>query len=113
MEIHVDLANRTVGLHDGAGFRSFSVRADGTGGDDEVGAVLAERGAGRPAAEAGHAWVSKAWLVATAARAPGGAPDGVAPAEWAEGFDKMLGVAAKMGWLDDDGSHIKAHIERG
>jgi cyclohexanecarboxylate-CoA ligase len=111
MEIRVDLATRTVGLHDAANFRAFHVAASGAGTDDDVGDLLAERGAGRRGEEPDHVWVAKAWLVEQAAAAPGGAPDGTTPDEWASGFDTMLGLATKMGWLDAGGSHIKAHTE--
>jgi acyl-CoA synthetase (AMP-forming)/AMP-acid ligase II len=111
MDIAVDLAEGTVALRDGANFRAFQVTATGAGGDDDIGDLLARYGAGRRCADPNHVWIAKAWLTAQAAAAPGGAPDGATPEEWAAGFDKMLGLAAKMGWLDDDATHIKAHTE--
>ncbi len=111
MEIVVDLATRSVALRDGANFRAFNVAASGEGTDDELGDLLAMRLAGARCTDPNHVWVSKAWLIAQAAAAPGGAPDGTSPDEWAAGFDKMLRLAAKMGWLDDDATHIKAHTE--
>ena len=111
MELEVDLARGTVALRDGANFRAFQVVASGQGGDDEIGDLLAAHDAGRRSDEPNHVWVTKAWLVAQAAAAPGGAPAGATPDDRAEGFDKMLGLATKMGWLDTDGSHIKAHTE--
>lgn len=112
MEIAVDLSAPSVVLRDGANFRAFHVAVTGDGDDAAVAAVLAAAGAGRGCDDADHVWVAKSWLEAQAAAAPGGAPDGVAPAEWAAGYDKMLGLATKMGWLDDDATHIKAHLER-
>ena len=111
MELEVDLARGTVALRDGANFRAFQVAASGQGGDDEIGDLLAAHGAGRRCDDPNHVWVAKAWLVAQAAAAPGGAPAGATPADWAAGFEKMLGLATKMGWLDTDVSHIKAHTE--
>lgn len=29
-----------------------------------------------------------------------------------DGFDAMISYAASKGWLDDDGSHVRAHVER-
>lgn len=29
---------------------------------------------------------------------------------WRAGLDGMIGYAASAGWLDDDGTHIQAHI---
>ena len=81
MEIAVDLTEGTVALRDGANFRAFHVAATGAGGDDEVGELLARHGAGGPCRDPNHVWVAQAWLVAQAAAAPGGAPDGTSPAE--------------------------------
>ena len=111
MEIVVDLTQGTVALHDRANFRAFQVTASGQGGDEEVGDLLGVYDAGGRCDDVNHVWVAKAWLLAQVAAAAGGAPDGVSPQDWAAGFDKMLGLAAKMGWLDADGSHIKAHTE--
>lgn len=111
MEIAVDLSTGTVSLRDGANFRAFQVRVTGQGTDDDAGDLLAAAGAGRRCSDPNHVWVARDWLLAEAAAAPGGAPDGSTPADWAAGFEKMLGLATKMGWLDEDGSHIKAHTE--
>ena len=111
MEIVVDLVTRSVKLRDGANFRAFNVAASGEGTDDDLGDLLEARLAGARCTEPNHVWVSKAWLVAQAAAEPGGAPQAVSPDEWAAGFDKMLALAAKMGWLDEDATHIKAHTE--
>ncbi len=111
MEIAVDLAGGTVALRDGANFRAFQVAATGAGGDDEVGDLLGQHGAGRRCTDPNHVWISKAWLVGQAASEPGGAPGALPVAEWQGWFDKMLGLARKMGWLDDDATHIKAHTE--
>ena len=107
MEIAVDLAGGTVVLRDGANFRAFQVAATGAGGDDELGDLLELRGAGRRGRDPNHVWISKSWLVAQA----GASPQAISLEEWATGFEKMLGLAAKMGWLDGDETHIKAHTE--
>lgn len=112
MEIAVDLSARTVALRDGANFRAFHVAVAGEGTDAAVAEAVAAAGAGAACDDADHVWVAKSWLEAQAAAAPGGAPDGTSPTDWAAGYDKMLGLAAKMGWLDDTATHIKAHIER-
>ena len=112
MEIAVDPSTSSVALRDGANFRAFHVSVAGAADDAAVAAALAAAGAGSACADADHAWVAKSWLEAQAAAAPGGAPDGVSPEDWAAGYAKMLGLAAKMGWLDDAATHIKAHIER-
>lgn len=109
MEIHVDHTNGRVSLHDADNFRAFLVRTGAAAGDADVAAALATSDAGRGADEPDHVWVAKAWLLAEG----GAAPDPAAAEAWATGFASMVEVAAKMGWLDDDGSHIKAHIERG
>jgi cyclohexanecarboxylate-CoA ligase len=111
MEITVNVDTAELALRDGANFRAFAVVASGQGDDDLIGDVLDARQAGHRAEQPNHVWVSRSWLVAQAAAEPGGAPGGISPDEWQAGFDKMLGLAANMGWLDDDASHIRAHTE--
>ncbi len=48
-----------------------------------------------------------AWLDPEALRAAG--PD--TPA-WRDGFEAMLGFAAKHGWTSDDGRRVRAHVVR-
>lgn len=50
------------------------------------------------------------WLHVDRARAIG---DGAAsdPA-FGAGFDAMIGYATSKGWLNDAGSHVRAHVER-
>ena len=49
------------------------------------------------------------WLDVAAARAAGAvATDDPA---WADGFDGMIAYAASKGWLDEAGTHVRAHVE--
>ena len=32
--------------------------------------------------------------------------------EWPAKFDGMIGYAASKGWLDEAGTHVRAHVER-
>jgi acyl-CoA synthetase (AMP-forming)/AMP-acid ligase II len=103
MYVRVDLAAASVRLEDPDNFTAFHVVASGNGGDDDVAELLARHGAGGPSETQNHVWVSQQW-VRDAASAAGGAG-------WAEGFEKMLGFAAKMGWIDEAGTSVHAHTE--
>lgn len=49
------------------------------------------------------------WLDVGAAREAGAAATG--DAEFAEQYDAMIAYAAKSGWVDDAGTHVRAHVE--
>ncbi|MFT8243229.1 hypothetical protein [Roseomonas sp. BN140053] len=49
------------------------------------------------------AWVSRDWLLRNAPRANDPA--------WQEGWNGMLAVAQKYGWIEADTGDIRAHIE--
>ncbi len=49
------------------------------------------------------------WLDAAAARTAGSAASG--DPSFGERFDAMIGFAAKQGWLDAAGTHVRAHVE--
>jgi hypothetical protein len=98
MQIHV-LKDLKAKLVEPDNFRDFKVVAE-TAKDrlEEVGEALKAAGAG--AVDAGHAWISEAWLRANKS----------GEAAWDEGFGKMLEFARSKGWVDDKGN-IRAHIE--
>ncbi|HJK92778.1 MAG TPA: hypothetical protein RMG95_20865 [Polyangiaceae bacterium LLY-WYZ-15_(1-7)] len=77
-------------------FNRFHVRA---GSAEEALSALGEDG--RAAEEADHVWVRvdavRGWAGGDAA--------------WEEGFSKMIGFAAKHGWVDEAGTHVKAHVQ--
>jgi cyclohexanecarboxylate-CoA ligase len=104
MYVKVDLATAAVRLEDADNFKAFHVMPSGDGTDAEVGALLATAGAGHPSDARNHVWISQEWVRRSAA-------DGGAGADWADGFEKMLGFAAKMGWIDDAGTSIHGHTE--
>jgi len=88
----------SVSIQQPADLRRFHVEADSS--DEQlVGAAL---GAAGHAAESGHVWVSADWIRATVS----GVDD-----NWSGEFDQMLAYAASQGWLNEDRTHIKAHIE--
>ncbi|HEX7095086.1 MAG TPA: AMP-binding protein [Acidimicrobiales bacterium] len=104
MYVQVDLAAGTATLVDADNFKAFHVVASGDGCDADVGDLLARLGAGTRSDARNHVWVSQQWVRDAAAAAGAGA-------DWAEGFEKMLGFAAKMGWIDEAGTHVHAHTE--
>jgi cyclohexanecarboxylate-CoA ligase len=104
MYVHVDLAAGAARLEDADNFKAFHAVVTGSGSDAAVGELLAALGAGAPSDVANHVWITQRWLREQAARA------GVS-SDWAGGFEKMLGFAAKMGWMDDAGTSVHAHTE--
>jgi hypothetical protein len=66
------------------------------------------------AASAGHddgdgaAWVSVVWVRSTA----GSAAQTAVGADWPTRFDAMLDYARGKGWLDESGTHLRAHVVR-
>ena len=49
------------------------------------------------------------WLDVAGARAIG--VEASSDPAFGEGFDGMIGYAASKGWLNDAGTHVRAHIE--
>jgi hypothetical protein len=97
MIINVDLS-AGASVDDPAVFTAFNAISS-TDDKDAVGAAMGV--AGHAADDAGHVWVSAEWIRATVAG------DG----EWLAGFDAMVAFAESKGWMNEAGTHIKAHIE--
>jgi hypothetical protein len=71
---------------------------------DAVARLLARTGAGRFVdGDDDHVWVSEGWLRERA--------EGRVSGRWSEGFDHMVSKAREHGWIDDDGNHLRAHVE--
>ncbi len=109
MIVNVDLATSSISLAEADDVGGFKVSAagqppDGSADDAAVGALLAEAGGGRAAQEPDHVWVAIDTVRLLAADQVG--------EDWAERFDAMVAYAATKGWLDEAGTHIKAHIDR-
>lgn len=109
MIVIVDLATSSVSLDEPEDLRGFKVSAvgepvDGPADDAAIGALLADIGGGRDAEEADHVWIA---IDTVALLAADQVDDG-----WAERFAAMVASAATKGWLDDDATHLKAHVER-
>lgn len=79
---------------------AFSVSAETTD-NSLVGPAMGA--AGHQCEDAEHVWVSAEWVRQSVV--------GVVDQDWGSGFDAMLEFAASKGWLNESGSHIKAHIE--
>ena len=102
MYVRVDLASGVVELAEPENFKQFHVAASRPGPDEEIADVLGD--GGRRCDDPSHVYVAID-LVRRLAAAQ-------VAADWDSGFDKMLGFAQKMGWIDPSGSFIKAHIDR-
>lgn len=103
MRIVVSTDPHRVQLFEPSDFTAFDVVADPA---DVPESIVAEA-LGDLGARAGddHVWVSAAGVRVLA----GDAVD----AEWEAGYQAMLGYASAKGWLNDDATMIRAHIDRG
>ncbi len=83
-------------------FTAFSIRSSDPTRDA---VLLALSESGSPAPEDDHVFVDveavRAWALAS----------GAEPEVWEVGYAKMLAYAGSNGWMNDDGTAIKAHIE--
>ncbi len=73
-------------------------------GPEQIAAVLAEHDAGEMTDDRSAVMVPVATLRRLAA---GHVPEG-----WDAEFDAMLAKARERGWLSDDGTIVRAHLER-
>jgi hypothetical protein len=93
--VSVDQQTRTARLREADDFRHFHVEAGSPAAAAEVDGI-------EPTGEPGSVWVS----VDALRRWPGDRS-----AEWDAGFTAMCRAAKSAGWLDPDGTSIRAHIE--
>jgi hypothetical protein len=97
--VHADLDTAVVTLQAPDDFHAFHVAVAGGDVDDErLPGVLAPHGG----VDGDHAWIATEAVVALA----GEVDDG-----WREGFEGMVAYAREKGFLSDDGSAIRAHLE--
>ncbi len=100
MIIRADLADASVSLMDPTAFTAFHVAVAGGPVDDPgLGALLAPYGR----LDGDHAWITTDGV----SRLAGDAAD----ADWHAGFSAMVDFARNSGFLSDDGTAIRAHIE--
>ena len=101
MYVRVDLQAHTVELVEPDNFKQFHVVASGPGVDDDVADALGD--GGRRCQTPSHVYVGIDLVRRLAA------PQ--VDVDWDSGFEKMLGFAHKMGWVDPSGEFIQAHTE--
>src|SRR4051812_40217594 len=85
--------------------KKFHVAVAGVGDDIVVASALEGAGVGRASANPGHVYIN---VDAVRTMAAGRVGD-----TWDDDFSGMLAYASSKGWLDESGSAIEAHIERG
>ena len=100
MILEVDVTGPALDLLEPEALDRFHVRANGDAGQ----VVQALGGSGRAAEDPNHVYVRIAALRELAR--------GKVEAGWSEDFQKMLGHAASAGWVDEEGTHVMAHVER-
>lgn len=98
MIVHVHADDR-ITLEDPDTFTAFHVVAPGR----DAASVAATIGGDARADEQGHVWLPIAQLHRLG-EAHGGA-------EWRAGFDGMIAWAASKGWVEGDGTLVRAHLE--
>ena len=100
MILLADLDDAVLTLQEPSTFTAFHVVVAGGGVDDErLAGVLAPHGR----LDEGHAWIDVDAVVTLAGDA--------ADDEWRSGFDAMVAYASDKGFLSDDGTAIRAHLE--
>ena len=107
MYVRVDLEYDTtsVSLEEPDNCKQFHVVQAGVGTDTVVANALEGAGVGRASANPGHVYIN---VDAVREMASGRVGD-----SWDDDFAGMLAYASSKGWLDESGSAIEAHIERG
>ena len=107
MYVRVDLEYDTVSvsLEEPENCKQFHVVQAGEGNDKLVASALEGAGVGRASPNPGHVYVNVDAVRTMAAGRVGGTRG--------DDFAGMLAYASSKGWLDDSGSAIEAHIERG
>jgi len=98
--MYVEVVDGTSRVREGENLTALSVRVDDRSTLD---AALGSLGT----VDGDHVWLDIAALRAGAeASLPADAVE-----DWAAGFDGMIGYATKSGWVNDDGTKVRAHVE--
>jgi hypothetical protein len=105
MIVAVDLASPSSGtkLADPEDFTTLKLICEGGGGLEALKNALA--GLGSVDEDGSHVWLAVDGLKTLAGRL-------ASEADWIRRLDGMLGYAGLNGWLSEDGTAIRAHIER-
>lgn len=96
VKVHSD---KEASVQDVENLRELAVRAHGVD-VNRISAALQASGLG--AVEGDHAWLDVERL-----RRSGPAK----LSQWSEGFDGMISYAGKQGWLNEDRTRVRAHLE--
>jgi hypothetical protein len=98
--MYVEVVDGTSRVREGENLTALSVRVDDRATLD---AALGSLGT----VDGDHVWLDIAALRTGAeASLPADAVEG-----WAAGFDGMIHYATRSGWVSDDGTNVRAHIE--
>lgn len=104
MYLLIDLTIDAVELAEPDDTRRLHVAVAHGADRDAAAALLAATGAGRFVdGDDDHVWVSVSWLRRRA--------EGRVGARWSEDADHMVAKAREQGWVDDEGTHLRAHVE--
>lgn len=102
MYVFADPFGGRVSLEEADDLGQFHVEAPGGAAFAEIVALLQREGAGRAVeASTDHLWVSIDALRSLA---------GQRGDDWDTGFDEMLAYARSKGWVDETGTHVRAHV---
>ena len=99
MIISIDIRKGTASIDEQDIFTAFHVRSSTK---DESLVAAAVEDLAIPGDDS-HVWVSIEWVIANT-------PEGISD-EWEKSFLGMVEYAASKGWVNQPGTHLKAHIE--
>lgn len=104
MFVRVDCADQVVTLEEPRDCGRFQVEVVGQGDAAVVDDLLRAQAVGSLVVDdPTHAWIGVQAIRRMAA--------GQVREDWERSFEGMLGYAESKGWLDAEGTHIRAHLE--
>ena len=104
MYLLIDLTIDEIELAEPSDVKRLNVAVAHGSDQSAVERLLAATGAGRFVdGDDEHIWVNRGWLQAKA--------EGRVSGRWSEDFDHLVAKARQHGWIDEDGTHLRAHVE--
>jgi hypothetical protein len=105
MYLRIDPVTGELSLEEPDDFTRFHVEVPGNRSPEEVAALLQHRDVGRPVeGDPDRVWISVEAVRHLSAGAVG--------EDWSSGFEGMLAYARSKGFLDEPGTHVRAHVVR-
>lgn len=103
VHVHADLTSHVVRLDEPENLKAFHVLVAGGDQVEELDRLLREESVGRTDDDGTHAWISIQAVRTMAASQ--------VSEDWEPEFERMIAYATGKGWVDDDGTHLRGHLE--